>query len=328
MNDLPIIWFDRALDESMMKLVEGRWNPSWPKGNDPLDGIKQADGAVVGASIVYNREVFSVSPNLRVLSRAGIGFDNVNLEDATEFGIAACNTPDGPTISTAEHALALIFAITKGLKQSEGRLHRQEGNYSASHHSLELNGASLTLIGLGRIASRVATVALAAGMTVTAYDPFESNEKFEQLGVGRASTLVEAVREAQVVSIHAPLTDQTHHLISAELLDQMTDGVFIVNTARGGLIDDSALIGALTSGKVQAAALDVTDPEPLPQGHPLLQHDNILVTPHVASATSEGRKRIFTMAIDQVLTGLSGSKPSNILNPEVWPGRSSMQTVT
>jgi len=323
MTDLPVIWFDRPPDSSIVDLIKGRALLTWPNADDPLDGIDQAEGAVVGASIIYDRNVFSISPNLRVLSRAGIGFDNVVLSDATEFGIAACNTPDGPTISTAEHALALIFAITKGLKQSEHRLHRQEGNYPATHDALELAGASLTLVGLGRIASRVATVALAAGMHVTAYDPFESDQRFEELGVRRAPNLIEAVREAQIISVHAPLTDNTRHLIGDELINLMADGVFIVNTARGGLVDDSALLRALKSGKVRAAGLDVTDPEPLPQGHPLLEHDNVLVTPHVASATGAGRRRIFAMAIDQVLTGLSGSKPSNILNSEVWPGRNS-----
>jgi phosphoglycerate dehydrogenase-like enzyme len=323
MTDLPVIWFDRAPDSSIAGLIEGRAISSWPTSADPLGGIGDAEGAVVGASIVYNRNVFSVSPKLRVLSRAGIGFDNVVLSDATEFGIAACNTPDGPTISTAEHALALIFAITKGLKQSEHRLHRQEGNYPATHDALELAGASLTLVGLGRIASRVAKVALAVGMHVTAYDPFESDQRFEELGVRRAPNLAKAVSEAQIISVHAPLSDDTRHLISDELIDLMADGVFIVNTARGGLVDDSALLKALESGKVRAAGLDVTDPEPLPQGHPLLEHENVLVTPHVASATGAGRRRIFAMAIEQVLTGLSGSKPSNILNSEVWPGRNS-----
>ena len=323
MTDLPVIWFDRVPDSSIVDLIDGRAISSWPTAGDPLGGIGEAEGAVVGASIVYNRNVFLVSPKLRVLSRAGIGFDNVVLSDATEFGIAACNTPDGPTISTAEHALALIFAVTKGLKQSEHRLHRREGNYPATHGALELAGASLTLVGLGRIASRVAKVALAVGMQVTAYDPFESDQRFEELGVRRAPNLAEAVSEAQIVSVHAPLSDDTRHLIGDELIALMADGVFIVNTARGGLVDDSALLKALESGKVRAAGLDVTDPEPLPQGHPLLEHENVLVTPHVASATGAGRRRIFAMAIEQVLTGLSGSKPSNILNSEVWPGRNS-----
>jgi phosphoglycerate dehydrogenase-like enzyme len=278
---------------------------------------------IAGASIIYDRDVFSLATKLRVLVRAGIGFDNIVLSDATAAGVAACNTPDGPTISTAEHALALIFSVTKGLKQSENRLQRQEGNYGPNHNALELDGARLTLIGLGRIGSRVAKVATAAGIHVTAYDPFESDERFEALGVTRSTDLGEAVSEAQIVSIHAPLSPQTRHLVDSNLIGGMRDGVFIVNTARGGLIDDDALLEALDSGKVGGAGLDVTEPEPLPSGHALLEHESVLVTPHVASATTAGRNRIFTMALDQVVAALAGIKPSHILNPEVWPGRNS-----
>ena len=323
MADPPIIWFDRSPDSVVTDLADGNTIFSWPTSTDPLEGIDDADGLIAGASIIYDQSVFVKAPNLRVLARAGIGFDNVVLEDATASGIAVCNTPDGPTISTAEHALALIFSVSKGLKQSELRLRRQEGNYGPLHRALELDGASLTLIGLGRIASRVAKVATAVGMHVTAYDPFESDEHFETLGVERSIDLKQAVSEAQVISVHAPLNSETRHLVDSELIGHMRDGVFIVNTARGALIDDNALLVALESGKVAGAGLDVTEPEPLPSGHPLLEHENVLVTPHVASATPEGRKRIFSMALDQVLSAFAGIKPSHILNPEVWPGRNS-----
>ncbi|MEC7915362.1 MAG: NAD(P)-dependent oxidoreductase [Actinomycetota bacterium] len=323
MADPPIIWFDRSPDSVVTDLADGNTIFSWPTSTDPLEGIDDADGLIAGASIIYDQSVFVKAPNLRVLTRAGIGFDNVVLEDATASGIAVCNTPDGPTISTAEHALALIFSVSKGLKQSELRLRRQEGNYGPLHRALELDGASLTLIGLGRIASRVAQVATAVGMQVTAYDPFESDAHFERLGVGRSIDLKQAVSEAQIISIHAPLSSETRHLVDSELISHMRDGVFIVNTARGALIDDNALLVALKSGKVAGAGLDVTEPEPLPSGHPLLEHENVLVTPHVASATPEGRKRIFSMALDQVLSAFAGIKPSHILNPEVWPGRNS-----
>ena len=323
MADPPIIWFDRSPNSVLTDRVDGKATFSWPTSADPLDGIDDADGVIAGASIIYDQSVFVEVPNLRVLARAGIGFDNVVLDDATAYGIAVCNTPDGPTISTAEHALALIFSVSKGLKQSELRLHRQEGNYGPLHRALELDGASLTLIGLGRIGSRVAKVATAVGMHVTAYDPFESDEHFETLGVERSIDLKQAVSEAQVISVHAPLNSETRHLVDSELIGHMRDGVFIVNTARGALIDDHALFVALESGKVAGAGLDVTEPEPLPSGHPLLEHENVLVTPHVASATPEGRERIFSMALDQVLSAFAGIKPSHNLNPEVWPGRNS-----
>ncbi|MDP6901405.1 MAG: NAD(P)-dependent oxidoreductase, partial [Acidimicrobiales bacterium] len=141
--------------------------------------------------------------------------------------------------------------------------------------------------------------------------------------VTRSTDLGEAVSEAQIVSVHAPLSPQTRHLVDSNLIGGMRDGVFIVNTARGGLIDDDALLEALDSGKVGGAGLDVTEPEPLPSGHALLEHESVLVTPHVASATTAGRNRIFTMALDQVVAALAGIKPSHILNPEVWPGRNS-----
>jgi len=323
MSDSFTIWFDHRPTPELADLAPPAMTVIWPDSADHLDGIEHADGLIAGASIIYNQSVFERAPKLSVLARVGIGFDNIVLDDATAAGVAACNTPDGPTVSTAEHALALIFAITKQLKESENRLHRQEGNYVALHNALELDGANLTLIGLGRIGSRVARVAIAAGLSVTAYDPFEPAERFEALGVRRSDDLTEAVSEAQIVSIHAPLNSETRHLVDTDLISNMLEGVFIINTARGALVDDNALLEGLNSGKVRGAGIDVTEPEPLPAGHPLLKHESVLVTPHVASATGAGRKRIFTMALDQVLSAFAGIKPSHILNPEVWPGRNS-----
>ena len=321
MSDSFTIWFDRRPTPELADLVPADINAMWSDSDDHLDGIEQADGLIAGASIIYDESVFKRAADLRVLARMGIGFDNVVLDDATAAGVAACNTPDGPTISTAEHALALIFAITKQLKESERQLQRQEGNYVARHNALELDGANLTLIGLGRIGSRVARVAIAAGLRVSAYDPFESAELFETLGVRRFDDLQEAVSEAQIISIHAPLNSETRHLVDTDLISNMLEGVFIVNTARGALVDDDALLEGLNAGKIRGAGIDVTDPEPLPAGHPLLEHESVLVTPHVASATTAGRKRIFTMALDQILTAFAGSKPSHILNPAVWSGQ-------
>ncbi|MDG2113425.1 MAG: NAD(P)-dependent oxidoreductase, partial [Actinomycetota bacterium] len=241
--------------------------------------------------------------------------------DATEFGVAACNAPAGPTISTAEQAIALIFATTKGLRESHNRLERQEGNYWGRHGHLELQDSTLTLIGIGRIGGRVASIAKAVGMDVVAHDPYKGDDRFAELGVRRAASAEEAVAQAHVVSVHAPLSDETRHLVDAELIGHMPDGVYIVNTARGGLVDDAALLSALDSGKVRAAGLDVTDPEPLPAGHPLLGRDDVVVTPHVASATTAGARRIFQIAIDTVLSTLAGERPEALLNPNVWPGR-------
>ncbi|WP_419840270.1 NAD(P)-dependent oxidoreductase [Candidatus Poriferisodalis sp.] len=319
---LPVVWFDRPAGRLQRELLEGRAQILDVRGEDPLEGIDRAEGAIVGAAIRYDRTVYEQAPNLRVIARAGIGFDNLDLDDATAYGIAACNTPDGPTISTAEHAVALIFAITKGLKESARRLEAGEGDYWARHGHLELDGSTLALVGLGRIGSYVARVMSAVGMDLVAYDPYADDERFAELGARRAATPSDAVAGAHVVSVHAPLSDATHHLVNAELLTAMRDGVYLVNTSRGGLVDQDALVAALDADKVRGAALDVTEPEPLPADHPLLGRPDVVVTPHVASATVAGRTRIFTHAVAEVMTALNGSQPPNMLNPEAWPGRS------
>ncbi len=321
-TDLPTIWFDRRPMSWVDDLIDGRALIGFvEQGASDLTGIDQADSIVAGAAIRYDRSVYSQATNLKVICRAGIGFDNLDLADATEFGIAACNAPDAPTISTSEQALALIFAITKGLRESQARLERQEGNYFANHQHLELDGATLGLIGLGRIGGRVAGLATGIGMRIVAHDPFASDERFAELGVARAASAEEAVADAHVVSVHAPLSDETRHLVGAGLIEAMRDGVYVVNTARGGLVDDAALLAALDSGKVRAAGLDVTDPEPLPAGHPLLQRDDVVVTPHIAGSTGAGARRLFRHAIEIVLSTLAGERPASLLNPDVWDQR-------
>ncbi len=321
-SERPTLWFDRPLMPELRDLVEGRAEVRYPEvGDERLAGIEGAHGVVAGAAIRYDRTIYERTPELRVVCRAGIGFDNLDLADATEFGIAACNAPEAPTISTAEQAVALIFAITKGLRESHLRLERQEGNYWPRHQHLELAGRTLGLVGLGRIGGRVAAIMRSVGMDVVAYDPYVGEERFAGLGVRRAATLVDLLGQCQVISVHAPLSAETHHLIDARAIDAMVDGVYLVNTARGGLVDDGALVAALDSGKVRAAGLDVTDPEPLPGGHPLLGRDDVVVTPHVASATTAGARRLFRMAIEIVLSTLEGNRPDSLLNPAVWPGR-------
>ncbi len=320
--ELPIVWFDRPAGGLLRELLDGKARIVDVRGDDPLEGIERAHGAIVGAAIRYNRSVYERAPNLRVIARAGIGYDNLDLDDATTYGIAACNTPDGPTVSTAEHAVALIFAATKGVRESVDRHEAGDGNYWARHSHLELDGSTLALLGLGRIGGYVARVMSAVGMNIVAYDPYASDERFAEFGVRRATAPAAAVADAHVVSVHAPLSDATRHLVNADLLAAMREGVYVVNTSRGGLVDQDALLAALDSGRVRAAALDVSEPEPLPPDHPLLGRPDVVVTPHVASATNAGRRRIFTHAVTEVMTALGGDQPPNMLNPEAWPGRS------
>ncbi len=320
-NEKPTIWFDRPAGEMQRELIGDQAQIVASTEDNPLANIEQGDGAIVGATVSYDASVYELAPRLRVVVRAGIGYDNLDLAAATSFGIAACNTPDGPTVSTAEHAVALIFAITKGLRESAKRLERSEGNYWARHDHLELDGSTLGLIGLGRIGSSVGRIMRGVGMNVVAYDPYIDTDRAKEMDITLAATPVEVVSGAHVVSVHAPLSEATQHLVGEDLLGAMNDGVYLVNTSRGGLVDQDALLAAVKSGKVRGAALDVTDPEPLPADHPLLGHDNVLVTPHVASATGAGRRRIFSFAVEEAMAALNGKRPRNLLNQDVWPGR-------
>ena len=225
------------------------------------------------------RPRFVKAPKLKVVCRTGIGYDNVDVGDAARFGIKVANAPEAPSVSTAEHTIALMMTVTKELPA----LHAREARQSAAlrRPRVELDGATLGLVGIGRIGRRVAVVGAALGMRVLAYDPFVTSPPpgFEM------TDLATVIASADVLSLHAPATADTHHLMNAQTLASMRRGAYLVNCARGSLVDQDALLDALNSGQIAGAGLDVTEPEPLPAGHPLLEHPNVVITPHIASST-------------------------------------------
>ena len=238
--------------------------------------------------------------------------DSVDLVAATSHGVLVCNTPDGPTVSTAEHAVMLLLTAAKNLKAFHPLLKPDDGpNQVGPVSALELDGRCLGLVGYGRIGQRVAAIAKALGMEVVAHDPFVDHAEVELLA------LEEFWPRCDAISLHAPLTDDTRCMVDAAAFAAMRPGVILVNTARGGLVDHEALMAALDDGTVRAAGLDVTDPEPLPFDHPLWQRREVMVTPHVASATVRGRERMVDMAVEQVLMALAGERPTHLVNPEV-----------
>ena len=263
----------------------------------------------------YGPQVMDRSPGLRVIARTGIGVDSVDLTAATERGILVCNSPEGPTIPTAEHTMALMLSAAKRLPVIAAHLRAGDRASIQEHRSVELCGKILGLVGFGRIARRVAAAAAALGMEVTSYDPFLADDQFGE--VTRSNTLQEMLAQADVLSIHIPLTDASRKMFDHRTLRSMKNGAILINAARGGLVDADALVEALTTGHLRAAALDVTDPEPLPMGHPLLSLDNVVVTPHVASWTREAQRRMLLAAADEVLLVLAGRRPNNLVNPEV-----------
>jgi D-3-phosphoglycerate dehydrogenase / 2-oxoglutarate reductase len=318
---LPLVWFERPVLPSLVPTVAAACTAIGP-GNetDRYAGIERAVGAVIGAS-PYDGAVMDRAPLLRVIARTGIGYDAVDVDAATARGIAVCNTPDGPTISTAEHALTLMLMVAKKVKASEAALaDGTSAGYYASHAGIELAGKVLGLVGCGRIARRVGAMAEAIGMRVTTFDPY-CDPGAIPTGFAAVSTLEALLHDADVVSVHVPLTTASRGMFDAARFAAMKPGAVFINTARGGLVDQVALLAALDAGRLVGAGLDVTSPEPLPPDHPLLHRTDVVVTPHVASATADGKVRILEAAFEQAMTVIRGERPAHLVNPEVWDRR-------
>ena len=320
------IWFERNVPpeyEAMWSDIAVGICPGDRAEQAPFYQLEQADAVIAGGRF-YDGAVMDKAPRLLVISRTGIGYEKIDIAAATARNIAVCNTPDAPTISTAECAITLMMSVARNIKQIENEMRNalQAGTrrgFWGEYVALELNGLQLGLVGLGRIGGHVAKIASAMGMRVAAYDPYVNRERASQLGVEIADSLEQLLGMSDVVSLHLPLTPATHKIMNAERFAQMKPGAIFINVARGGHVDEAALVEALDSGHLFGAGLDVTDPEPPEADNPLLYRDNVVLTPHIASATLVGRKRIFVAAMEQVLQTLRGEQPPSLLNPEVWP---------
>jgi D-3-phosphoglycerate dehydrogenase len=318
------IWFERDMPHYLSPMLDGVATPIGPgtaTPDDLLSAIAPAEAAIASSLATYDGRAMDRAPLLRVIARTGIGVDKVDLDAATERGIAVCNTPDAPTISTAEHAITLMLAVAKQVPAAQQTLRSGGRDFFASHTGRELSGQTLGLAGIGRIGTRVAHLAAGFDMRVIAYDPFVDERTAAATGIELVGSLNELLTRADIVSLHLPLTNGTRHLINGEQLGLMKPGSILINTARGALVDHDALLGALELGHLSGAGLDVTDPEPLPPDHPLLQRDDVVVTPHVAAATTAGKARLYESAVTQALQVLRGDYPNHLVNTKVWPVR-------
>lgn len=318
------MWFERTLPVQYLLMIEAI-AVSIGAGSDtpetPFVKVGEAEAIIAGARLTYNAAVMDQAPQLRVIVRTGIGYNNVDLAAATARGIAVCNTPDAPTIATAEHAIALLFAVARQLKWIDKAMQAGgKADFFNQYNGLELYGATLGLIGLGRIGSHVAKIAQGIGMKVLAYDPFIKPEQAAKLGVTLQSSLEAVLAVSDVVSLHLPLMAETQKLIDRERLAQMKPGAILINVARGGLVDEIALSEALANRHLAGVGLDVFHSEPPPPTHPLLGRDDVITTPHIAGATTAGKDRLWRQALYQGLQVLQGERPPNLVNSEVWRG--------
>ena len=284
---------------------------------DPVGSARPAQAILAAAAIRYNDDVFDRLPNLSILVRTGIGIDNVDLDAATRHHVVFCNTPDGPTESTAEHTIALMLAVAKQVKPGMEQLAAGDFAPRGLPMGTELMGKTLGLVGLGRIGGRVAHICgQGFDMRVLAFDPYISAERAAELGVELAD-LDTVIGSADFLSLHAPSTPETRHLMNADRFAQMKTEAVLLNLARGPLVDPDALLEALDNGQIRGAGLDVFDPEPPPVSSRLRTHPKIVATPHSSTTTIEGRGRIEHMAVAAVLDFFNGRQPKDICNPAI-----------
>lgn len=312
-NEVTISEFDRPLTQE--ELLD------WSKGVDILLTLltDRIDGDLMDA----------IGPQLKMISNYAVGFDNIDIKAATDRQIVVTNTPsDEVNEAVAEHTWAFIMALARRVVEADEFI-RQEGYFAGKggYKGWEpdiflgpsVKGKTLGIIGLGRIGSMVAQRAKGYNMTVL-YNKHEPDPKAEaEMGI-KFATMDELLSQSDFVSLHVPLTDQTRGMMNKEMLAKMKQGSYLVNTARGPVVDESDLVEALKSGKLAGAGLDVFESEPQISSE-LIAIPNVIMTPHIASATWEARNKMGEQAVGQILTILSGQKPENIVNPEVWEKR-------
>lgn len=282
--------------------------------SDPAfaEALPNAHGLIVRSATEVRGELLSAATSLRVIGRAGVGVDNIDLTAATERGVAVMNAPAGNTVSAAELTLALILAMVRRVPAADASMREGEWNRSA-FKGAELRGRTLGLVGAGRIGGEVARRCRAFGMDVIAHDPFLTSERARELRI-RSVTLAEVLAESDILSLHVPLTDSTRNMIDAEALATMKEGSFLVNVARGGVVDEGALADALSAGHLAGAALDVFANEPLEDGSPLRAAPNLVLTPHLGASTSEAQELVATEICGAVLAALADQDLSRALN--------------
>jgi glyoxylate reductase len=320
-NKLPVVIMTHTLPRDWISSLRGVCElfigPTDATMLDPtlVDMLPQANGLFTLLTIPVTEDMLQQAPNLRVISNMAVGVDNIDLKACTLRKIPVGNTPGVLTESTADLTMALLLSITRNIPQAS--LDACQGRWitwsPAGWLGMELNGSILGIIGMGKIGKAVARRALGFGMQVIFTDPQIQDE----YSVSQVS-LDELLARSDIITIHAPLTPETRGMINAAALSKMKSTVILINAARGSLVDTPALTASLQEHKIAAAALDVTDPEPLPASHPLYSLTNCLIVPHIGSATRKTRRRMAELACANLLAGLKGEPLPHCVNPEVY----------
>ena len=287
--------------------------------DEPLkEFARDASGILVGLSAI-DAAVIENAPNLKIIAKHGVGYDNIDVAAATRRKIPVAVTPYANNMSVAEFTVGCMLALSKKFYPSNPAL--KQGTYRGLKEftGIDLWGKTVGIVGVGRIGSEVARICrLAFHMTVLAYDPYVTDAYVANLGAYRVNNLKELLSRSDYVTVHCPLTRETRDIIDEKAMRAMKPSAYLFNTARGGIINEQALVKALDAGWIQGAAVDATVIEPPGSDHPLVAHEKILVTPHIAANSDEAMSRMASMAAQEIVRVLNGEKPLNIVNPQIY----------
>jgi D-3-phosphoglycerate dehydrogenase len=307
----PRVLVREAIAPAGVELLRSRFDVDEDADSELSEIIERYDAIVIRSATKLTAELIARAVRLRVIGRAGVGVDNVDVDAATSRGIVVANAPESTVISAAEHTIGLLVALARNIPQAHAAL--KQGRWERkAYGGVELAGKTLGVLGFGRIGQQVARRAAGLGMRVISYDPFVSTDRFRELGVERVETTDDVYAAAEFLTLHLPLTPETRGSLDTGAFAKMRDGVRLVNAARGELVDEAALVDALRSGKVAGAALDVFSSEPYTG--PLLELDNVVVTPHLAASTDEAQDRAGVIVAEQVAAALDGGLVTNAVN--------------
>ncbi len=309
-------WPSTAPEAEVLARVGARLLEAETGSEEELLGLVPQADAILTCFKQVPASVVRAGTKLQVIGRYGIGVDNIPVDEATRLGIPVTNVPAYCLDEVAEHALALLLAGARSILRYDRALQAGDWSLATGMPVYRVAGRTLAIIGFGKIGRTLARKAAALDLQLVAHDPWVPDEEIRAAGVEPAG-LDEALARADFVSLHTPLTEETQHLLNAERLARIKPGAFVINTARGALIDQQALLQALQDGRVSGAGLDVFVPEHLPAGHPLLAQPGVIATPHTAFYSEEAVLELERLAAQNVADILSGKRPVDVVNPEV-----------
>jgi len=321
----PKIYVTREFPERGLNAIKKNFDAEvWPEYAPPqkkliIEKAKNVDALATLLSDKIDAEVFDAAPKLKIVAQMAVGFDNIDIREATKRGIYVTNTPEVLTDTTADFAWALLMSIARRVVEADKYV--RTGQWKVGWHPMmmqgrDVHGSTIGIVGAGRIGYGVAERAKGFKMKILFYDVIPRPEMEKGLGAKRVE-FDELLKESDFVSIHVPLMKQTYHLINAEKLKLMKKTAYLINNSRGPVVDEKALYQALKEGKIAGAGLDVFEQEPTPVDSPLLKLDNVVVAPHISSASYETRSRMAEMVAENLVAFFKGERPPNLVNPDV-----------